>query len=67
MVAEIGQCEVNVSRVSLSSFKLIIAFNEVDLVWLIFSNDIFSSFNVVSIGLLFQFLCYKKSYIKDLV
>ena len=55
------------SRVSLSSFKLIIAFNEVDLVWLIFSNDIFSSFNVVSIGLLFQFLCYKKSYIKDLV
>ena len=66
MVAEIGQCEVNVSRVSLSSFKLIIAFN-VDLVWLIFSNDIFSSFNVVSIGLLFQFLCYKKSYIKDLV
>ena len=66
MVAEIGQYEVNVSRVSLSSFKLIIAFN-VDLVWLIFSNDIFSSFNVVSIGLLFQFLCYKKSYIKDLV
>ena len=61
------QCEFNVSRVFLSSVKLLIAFKEVDLVWLIFPNHIMISFNVVSVWLSFQFFCHKKICTKDLV
>ena len=56
----------NIIRVKFS-FKFSYVNNWDNLVWLIFSNYILIIPDVPSVWLLFQFLCHRKKFAKDLV